>query len=96
MADLRHDAVHQAGRVDAVRGHGGQHGRRSAAAGTKGKRFALPNSTIMIHQPSVGFQGQVSDIERHAQVRIDLRRALQTLMAQFTGRRRSSRAGSRS
>src|SRR3989475_5573540 len=34
------------------------------AAGTKGKRFALPNSTIMIHQPSGGFQGQVSDIER--------------------------------
>jgi len=34
------------------------------AAGTKGKRFALPNSTVMIHQPSGGFQGQVSDIER--------------------------------
>src|SRR3989454_7750045 len=37
------------------------------AAGAKGKRFALPNSTILIHQPSGGFQGQVSDIERHAQ-----------------------------
>ena len=37
------------------------------AAGAKGKRFALPNSTVMIHQPSGGFQGQVSDIERHAQ-----------------------------
>src|SRR5574337_212926 len=44
------------------------------AAGAKGKRFALPNSTIMIHQPSGGFQGQVSDIERHAQYVIDLKR----------------------
>ena len=41
------------------------------AAGAKGKRFALPNSTVMIHQPSGGFQGQVSDIERHAQFVID-------------------------
>src|SRR5260221_6569864 len=56
------------------------------AAGTKGKRFALPNSTILIHQPSGGFQGQVSDIERHAQSVIDLKRRFITLMAQFTGR----------
>ena len=56
------------------------------AAGTKGKRFALPNSTIMIHQPSGGFQGQVSDIERHAQYVIDLKRRFITMMAQFTGR----------
>jgi ATP-dependent Clp protease protease subunit len=56
------------------------------AAGTKGKRFALPNSTILIHQPSGGFQGQVSDIERHAQYVIDLKRRFITLMAQFTGR----------
>src|SRR5262244_537621 len=41
------------------------------AAGAKGKRFALPNSTVMIHQPSGGFQGPVSDIERHAQFVID-------------------------
>jgi ATP-dependent Clp protease, protease subunit len=58
------------------------------AAGTKGKRFALPNSTILIHQPSGGFQGQVSDIERHAQYVIDLKRRFITLMAQFTGRTR--------
>ena len=44
------------------------------AAGAKGKRFALPNSTVLIHQPSGGFQGQVSDIERHAQFVIDLKR----------------------
>jgi ATP-dependent Clp protease protease subunit len=51
-----------------------------------GTRFALPNSTILIHQPSGGFQGQVSDIERHAQYVIDLKRRFITLMAQFTGR----------
>ena len=56
------------------------------AAGAKGKRFALPNSTVMIHQPSGGFQGQVSDIERHAQFVIDLKRRFITLMAQFSGR----------
>jgi len=56
------------------------------AAGTKGKRYALPNSTIMIHQPSGGFQGQVSDIERHAQFVIDLKKRFIALMAGFTGR----------
>ena len=56
------------------------------AAGAKGKRFALPNSTVMIHQPSGGFQGQVSDIERHAQYAIDLKRRFISLMAKFTGR----------
>ena len=56
------------------------------AAGAKGKRFALPNSTIMIHQPSGGFQGQVSDIERHAQYVIDLKHRFIALMAGFTGR----------
>ena len=56
------------------------------AAGTKGKRFALPNSTIMIHQPSGGFQGQVSDIERHAQYVIDLKHRFINLMAKFTNR----------
>ena len=55
-------------------------------AGKKGKRFALPNSTVMIHQPSGGFQGQVSDIERHAQYAIDLKRRFIALMAKFTGR----------
>jgi len=56
------------------------------AAGAKGKRFALPNSTIMIHQPSGGFQGPVSDIERHAQYVVDLKRRFITMMAKFTGR----------
>jgi ATP-dependent Clp protease protease subunit len=56
------------------------------AAGAKGKRFALANSTVMIHQPSGGFQGQVSDIERHAQYVIELKKRFITMMAQFTGR----------
>ena len=56
------------------------------AAGAPGKRFALPNSTVMIHQPSGGFQGQVSDIERHAQYAIELKRRFVKLMAKFTGR----------
>jgi ATP-dependent Clp protease, protease subunit len=56
------------------------------AAGTKGKRFALPNSTVMIHQPSGGFQGQVSDIERHAQYAIDIKRRFIDLMVKMTGR----------
>ena len=56
------------------------------AAGAKGKRYALPNSTVMIHQPSGGFQGQVSDIERHAQYVIDLKHRFIKLMAKFTNR----------
>ena len=56
------------------------------AAGAKGKRFALPNSTIMIHQPSGGFQGPVSDIERHAQFAIDLKKRFISLMVKMTGR----------
>ena len=56
------------------------------AAGAKGKRFALPNSTVLIHQPSGGFQGQVSDIERHAHFVIELKRRFIEQMAKFTGR----------
>ena len=57
------------------------------AAGAKGKRFALPNSTVLIHQPSGGFQGQVSDIERHAQFVIELKKRFIAQMAKFTGRK---------
>ena len=55
-------------------------------AGTKGKRFALPNSTVMIHQPLGGFQGQASDIEIHAKYIISLRERLNKLMATHTGK----------
>src|SRR5512147_471266 len=54
-------------------------------AGTKGKRFALPNSTVMIHQPLGGFQGQATDIEIHAKYILSLRERLNRLMALHTG-----------
>ncbi|MEQ1533086.1 MAG: ATP-dependent Clp endopeptidase proteolytic subunit ClpP [Sideroxydans sp.] len=55
-------------------------------AGAKGKRFALPNSTVMIHQPLGGFQGQATDIEIHAKYILSLREQLYNLMAHHTGR----------
>lgn len=55
-------------------------------AGAKGKRFALPNSTIMIHQPLGGFQGQATDIEIHAKYILSLRSRLYALMSEHTGR----------
>jgi len=55
-------------------------------AGAKGKRFALPNSTVIIHQPLGGFQGQATDIEIHAKYILSLREQLYKLMAQHTGR----------
>jgi ATP-dependent Clp protease protease subunit len=55
-------------------------------AGAKGKRFALPNSTVMIHQPLGGFRGQASDIEIHAKYILSLRERLYSLMALHTGR----------
>ena len=56
------------------------------AAGCKGKRYALPNSTVMIHQPSGGFSGQVSDIERHANYIVRLKQRYNKHMADFTGK----------
>ena len=55
-------------------------------AGAKGKRFALPNSTVMIHQPLGGFQGQATDIEIHAKYILSLRARLYNLMSEHTGR----------
>ena len=57
------------------------------AAGAKGKRFALPNSRVMIHQPMGGFQGQASDIEIHAREILYLRGRLNELMAKHTGQK---------
>ena len=54
-------------------------------AGAKGKRFALPNSRVMIHQPMGGFQGQASDIEIHAKEILYLKQKLNELMAHHTG-----------
>ena len=55
------------------------------AAGAKGKRFSLPNSRIMIHQPSGGAQGQASDIEIHAQEILKTRERLNKILAELTG-----------
>ncbi|MFM7694624.1 MAG: ATP-dependent Clp endopeptidase proteolytic subunit ClpP [Actinomycetota bacterium] len=55
------------------------------AGGAKGKRMALPNSKILIHQVSAGFQGQATDIEIHAREIIDMRRNLDRLLADNTG-----------
>ncbi|MEQ4617636.1 MAG: ATP-dependent Clp endopeptidase proteolytic subunit ClpP [Corticimicrobacter sp.] len=55
------------------------------SAGTKGKRFALPNSRIMIHQPSGGAQGQASDIQIQAREILDLRERLNRILAANTG-----------
>lgn len=55
------------------------------AGGTKGKRFALPHSRVMIHQPLGGFQGQASDIEIHAKEILKIRNDLNTVLAHHTG-----------
>ena len=55
------------------------------AAGAKGKRFVLPNSRVMIHQPMGGFQGQASDIEIHAREILYLREKLNAIMSSHTG-----------
>ena len=56
------------------------------AAGGKGKRFALPNSRVRIHQPMGGFQGQASDIEIHAREILFLRQRLNEILAKHTGK----------
>ena len=54
-------------------------------AGNKDMRFALPNARIMVHQPSGGFQGQASDIERHAQDIMKMKRRLNEVYVKHTG-----------
>jgi ATP-dependent Clp protease protease subunit len=55
------------------------------AAGAKGMRYALPNARIMVHQPSGGFQGQASDIERHAEDIVKMKRRLNEVYVKHTG-----------
>jgi ATP-dependent Clp protease protease subunit len=55
-------------------------------AGEKGQRIALPNSRIMVHQPSGGFSGKASDIERHAEDIIKTKQRLNEIYARHTGR----------
>ena len=56
------------------------------AAGAKGKRFSLPNSRIMVHQPSAGYQGQVTDIEIHANEVLSLKKRLNEIYSKHTGK----------
>tara|TARA_B100001540_G_scaffold13445_1_gene11725 strand:+ start:160 stop:771 length:612 start_codon:yes stop_codon:yes gene_type:complete len=56
------------------------------SAGTKGKRFSLPNSRIMVHQPSAGFQGQATDIEIHANEILSLKKRLNEIYSKHTGK----------
>ena len=56
------------------------------AAGAKGKRFSLPNSRIMVHQPSAGFQGQATDIEIHANEVLSLKKRLNEIYSRHTGK----------
>ena len=56
------------------------------ASGTKGKRFSLPNSRVMVHQPSAGFQGQVTDIEIHANEVSSLKKRLNEIYSKHTGK----------
>ena len=55
------------------------------AAGTKGKRMSLPNARVLIHQPSGGMQGQVSDINIHAKEMLDLKEKVNKILAEHTG-----------
>ena len=56
------------------------------SAGKKGKRFSLPNSRIMVHQPSAGFQGQATDIEIHANEVLSLKKRLNQIYSKHTGK----------
>ena len=56
------------------------------AAGEKGKRYSLPNSRIMVHQPSAGFQGQATDIQIHAKEILSLKERLNKIYAKHTNK----------
>jgi ATP-dependent Clp protease protease subunit len=59
-------------------------------AGEKGQRFALPNARVMLHQPSGGVQGQASDIERHAEDIVKMKRRLEDIYVKHTGQTREN------
>ena len=67
-------------------GQAGSMGSFLLAAGAKGKRFSLPNSRIMVHQPSAGFQGQATDIEIHANEVLSLKKRLNEIYSKHTGK----------
>lgn len=67
-------------------GHAASAGSLVLAAGTKGKRYALPNSTVMIHQVLGGYQGQGTDIQIHAKETLRVAESLNTILALHTGK----------
>ena len=84
---LRYHAVHQVRRFHHLHWHGCQHGRIScSAAGAKGKRLALPNAEIMIHQPSGGTQGQATDMKIHMERMLRMKEQLNRILAVNTGK----------
>ena len=84
--DLRHDELHQARRGDDVRRDRDVDGLAAARrAARTGKRMALPNSRILIHQPSAGFEGQSTDIEIHADEILKTRKRIDEIYAKHTG-----------
>lgn len=78
-------------RVDPRHGHGSQYGRVLLNAGAKGKRFALPNAKVMIHQPLGGAQGQATEIEIAAREILKTRAKLNEMLVKHTGQPRSHR-----
>ena len=86
LGDLRHHAVHQAGREHHLRRAWPPRWARCCwPGGAAGKRYSLPNSKIMIHQPSAGFQGQASDIDIHARDVMETKQRLNSILAKHTG-----------
>ena len=83
--DLRHDAVVKPDVSTICVGIAMSMGALLLAGGAAGKRMALPNSKILIHQVWGGYQGQASDIEIHAKETIALKRKLEEIMASHTG-----------
>ncbi len=71
-------------------GHAASMGSLLLAAGEQGMRFCLPNSRVMVHQPSGGFQGQASDIALHAQEILDLKKRLNMIYVKHTNQKISS------
>jgi Clp protease len=90
---LRRREEHQYDRMQFIRpavatlciGQAASMGSLLLAAGEKGMRYALPNARILLHQPSGGFQGQASDIERHAEDIIKMKRRLNDIYVRHTG-----------
>ena len=80
--DLRHHAIYPPGGSDAVRRPGRLGGVAAAVRRREGQRFCLPNSRILVHQPSASYYGQAADIARHAQEIVKLKRRLNEIYVQ--------------